>query len=342
MTTLDQLPLSDVVSEVSDLVQDGKSETQAFIKALANQALSLAAKAHDFPQLLKLETIGVQNLADSATKPVLSSSPYFSAPTRATKVVAAWDLGAGGKPLQEMTAGNAIDRWVGADADNIDSGASRPLYYARVGSTAQYRALISDGKLTVKSSSDQNSSLECRVYFRKAAGILGEEVYEDVTGDFSAGVEMTVPAEAGWTVTRVIVPPGWKGSVTLEDTGGRIIAAMQNPEEPNATANTRARHLQRNLYRVFPAPSGDIGVGFLCKSTPLRLVDDGDVPEIPVHNFMVWKAASMLMRARRYGTLAREFSNQAREHLIAAVVENPTTYELDGVAKVMGSEGTSS
>ena len=292
MASLGLQQLSDMVTQVGNALGDTSTGTQAQIKDMLNRALDHAASLYDWPQLRQHDESGLRNFGDSNLKTLESAEAHAPLPIDTTwvRAIVHQDIDQG---QLEQRSPEDLYHLFGSRKDNQGV----PELFAVVGHTAQYAAIGTAGAVTI-SSNQTNANAVVRVHYRKSGRFIGQSNWEDLTtADWTAGVATNATLATGWEVEKISLPSTWVGSCTAVDNGAKSIIGIQAIEEPPATSNSTYQIISMPLIRVFPVPSKDYACTVIWTRQPLRMTEDEDLPEVPVSEYLVAKAAAYMLEA---------------------------------------------
>ena len=303
----------------------GKTNSPAFNRAIKqeiNNRLVEAAMGHDFEELTRRDAFGLRKLDVAGLASLEQSGVLFPLP---------WNLAR--MRYVKITTDNttASPTWfdliekspeeIGNLRGGLGSVSSRPIHYAIVGRTAQYRSLAANSVLTATADSTANDSAVVsnrvvRVYYTRTDSQPGMESYADLEGTFSgAGIALDGTAKAGWPIERIRLPQGWKGTLSIKDASANEIVSLRSQEQP-AAAEGAEGEWSRQLALLDRVPDVDYNGIFVWQAMPRELVDDHEMIPVSVAQWLIESVTASIIRTRERNPAAAEpFEREARKML---------------------------
>lgn len=270
------------------ICQDSASASRlAFAKAAVNRGLDTLWRGHEWKQLQAVDSSGLRMAGGTV-------ATFVSGEAEAPM------------PLYEGRLIRIILKTLGTTVDLVDpvelferagtavATTGTPCMAAIIGTTAQYRRLAQDDTLTFKSNSTSNDgSLAVMVYYRASNTLAGDEQYQSLQGTFSAGVSSGVSVNEGFPLSKIVLPSGWTGNFSVEDSLGNQIVLINATERPGATSSlTQARSFAVDLLTTWMTPGADYAATVIWQRAVRPLLTDNDVPPIPVSTVLTHMAAA--------------------------------------------------
>lgn len=286
-------PVSDMIDEVQGVIQNRSLTKKAKIRKALNRYYIDAWAGYDWKNLEEHVELGLRKYDDTLAD-LEAAQGYFPLPWNCENVKEVQLYTPSAVPLTEVS----MSELARARGSSLNSS-GKPCVWAKAGKTAQYQELAASGTLTCKSSDTGNDSpvdRSVRVRYRSSEGQPGMYFWEDVAGDFTTGEDLSMPVLAGWNIEAVELPAGWVGDFTIEDASANELVKVYSGEAPVTEANNSYRHWSRILGRVEPVPDVDYKAVVTYDRVPRGLLEDKDVPEIPVCGYLVDMAIARLLR----------------------------------------------
>lgn len=303
--------LSQMTLEVGYFLNDITTARRAKIAAAINRRYQMATTVQPWPQLTRSESSGLRTTADPDLKNLVAGEAEVPLPYGVGRLLSVSLLGEPGGTL-EARSGQAF--W--DEVRDHATLAGTPCIYTLAGYTAQYRSLAAAGALIAKSNSSGNDAAKTvRVHFRKGASGTDQTAWQDLSGAFSSGVSLGSGAGvlAGYAVEKVVLPVGWVGNFTLEDSGAVKVTSIQPIEVPVTATNLSQIVYTRKLIRVWPVPDTSAGLAITWLSDALPMSEDEDTPQIPVSRALVAGAIADMLAQKGELAAASKYEGQFNE-----------------------------
>lgn len=283
--------VSDMVTEIGRIVEDVSPSRKVSIKEALIREYDALVEVYEWPQLTKVDSSGKRSgaPAHSGVATLESGDAYYPAPYGCGFLKSMQLLTIAMGPFSVVDPQEFFDQ-----AGSAPSATGVPWMMTEIGRTAQWRSTGADATtLSVHCSvaTNNGNSKAVRVWYRKADSYVADETYQDVTGNFSLGVVLASGAEfdaATYPIAAIHLPEGWVGNCQIVTAGNVVVAEIPPYVAPtSSSALVGDRLYARKLYQVFPVPATDFGCAITWWATAKRLTGDGDVPVIPVANYLV-------------------------------------------------------
>jgi hypothetical protein len=308
MTSLGLSTFTDMVSLVGRLVNDPSTGRQTQIKDAINAAYHWAATNRQWDQLLAADETGRRALGDSNLKTLEASESEAPMPWGATRLKSLFYQDSHQRPIELIETAELYER-AGGDL----SVTGRPLYAAVIGKTAQYARLPASEAM--KFDSDVSNANEVvRVEYTGSTGHVGRAgTFEDLTtGDWTSMVTSSGSQLAGWPITRISIPSTFEGDFrAYRNNGTTKLVEIKADEIPNTNPSSTYVIADRMLLRFWPVPDADYGLTVVYYRLPRRLTEDEDQPEVPVADFLAYRAAAAISRIKGDHQSAQQFDAEA-------------------------------
>lgn len=344
MSSFGAARLDDMVSQIQRIVQDTSTARTTDIKNALNRAYDAVSAQMEWPQLVAAEESGLRSEND--TLATFESGDAFCPlpqPAVTLRKLILQDVSA--EPIEVIPAGRLFEL---AGSGLNDTG--RPRFVAVVGTTAQSRPLAATGAVNAyaETNSSNDNVYSIVVEYRTANASAGMEHTEVVSGAFSTGVTLSANVVAGYSISKVSLPVGWRGNLVMRDGSGNTLMSIKNLLLPGGTtAATQHQTIARTLLRVWPVPDMDYAATIVYQRKPVKLTLDGDTPEIPVSSYLVEKVASDLLFQENKAQLAMAHDAKAGQILsslmrqsslgpVVAVPRHPGFLSATGVHPAQG------
>lgn len=308
MTSLGWQNFADMVTDVGRLVGDSSTGRRRPIKDAMMRYYDTIAAAWEWPQLVAFDESGVRDLGSPTIKSLEAGEPEAPAPFYTGKIRSMMLQGVQA-PAIEVVQPGLLAELMGSQP----TLSGRPRYASHVASTAQTQRLAADSSLTAScpDSNVNNNTLSVVVEYRRESAPVGHESTVIAAGAFTEGVALPGTAAAGYPISKVVLPSGWAGGLTIEDTGGTEIVSIRAMFVPLGTVINESQTIAKPLFRFWPVPDQDYGITWTWWRRPRRLVEDHDTPEIPVTSYLVSATAADILRSMDKLSAAREQERQA-------------------------------
>jgi len=321
MTSLGYASFTDILTEVGNFALDTSATRKTVIKAAVNRKLAFAAQQFAWPQLLIADATGLRKGNDTALATFESGESEFPLPFTAGRLHAMHFQVDHTGFIEVVSAAELFER-----AGSQLNTTGRPAYVAQVGTTAQIRRLATSGTVRVNSDVATNDNTQTvRVYFRRGSSLTGERTFEDVAGAFSTNVAISSSVAAGYPIEMVSLPSAWAGTCKILAADDTELVVIPPAEWPTTASNASSQIISHPLCRCWRVPDADYKMTVIYKREPVRLVEDGDVPEIPVASYLIEAGIAEVLRQRGKSTEARLHDAEAGAQLRAAIAQNSNT-----------------
>lgn len=294
----------------------GSNRENNLLKQAINEAYFALVSQRDWPELERVDEIGLRKADDSAIATLEATEREAPMVRDSIRIKSIQTYSPSYREIR-ITSPAEVFRMLGAST----TVSAPPELACIVGRTAQHKRIAAAGPITLKSNvSTNNNDLVVRVTYRPTDGQVGETIFEDVSGTFSGtGVTLSTQAAAGWSIESVSIPIGWDGNLTIEDASTTVVQIPQRA--PGASGEQHHRWYSRLLLRFAPLPDADYSAMLSYRLTPPELSDNTDVPLIPVADVLINRAAAAYFRSQRKLSIAREFEVIA-ERLVQSIMSN--------------------
>jgi len=293
MSSLGWTTLSDMISEVGRIVGDSGTGRRKPIQDALRRAYDSVAAAVEWPQLVAWDESGVRTAGTATVASLEAGEPEAPAPFSFGKLRSITIQGRQGGSIEIVQPGLLADM-----AGSQLTVQGQPRYAAQIGVTAQTLRLAASGPLTAyaSGSSANDNTQTVLVEFRNQIAPTGNQVLARVSGPFTSGIALSADADAGYPVSKVVLPFGWAGGFQLQDGSGNAIVNVRPILSPDGTALEETRTISKPLYRFWPVPDQDYGLTWTWWRRPRQLVDEDDSPEMPVASYLVSVTAAEILR----------------------------------------------
>lgn len=277
------------------ICQDSNSSSRlAFAKAAVNRGLDTLWRGHEWKQLQAVDSSGLR-MAGSTLATFVSGQAEAPMPLYEGRLIRII-LQNLGTPVALVDPVELFER---AGVTALTTGT--PCMAAIIGTTAQYRMLAQDDTLTFKSNSTSNDGARTvMVYFRASNTLAGDEQYQQLQGTFSAGISSGVSVNSGYPISKIVLPSGWTGNFSVEDSLGNQLVLINATERPGSTsALTQDRPFAVDLVTTWMTPGSDYAATVIWQRAVRPLLTDNDVPPIPVSTVLTHMAAAEIFLQMR-------------------------------------------
>jgi hypothetical protein len=321
MASLGYRTFKQMQDEVVRNVQDSSTAGLAKIKDCIRRAYDTVCAEHEWAELQSQDTPQLRKRDEADIATIEASEARFPLPAESYKILDISLISPCAVSLERVSP-SELAQLAGT---KFGTAGGIPRYYALVGRTAQYRSMGGDSILTVKSD-NTNANATVRLVYRTSTGLTGNTVDEMVTGaDFTAGIATAVAVNGNWGLDSVYVPPSWVGNLTVENATAVEIAHIEGTQG-GGTASDEWNYFSRQLARCWPIPTADYSGVITFQRKPRELIDDLDVPEIPISTFLTAKATAQFLRQARRPDEAREFDRDAGISLKSVASSGPQAH----------------
>jgi hypothetical protein len=300
---------SETVSEIGELVHDTSTARKTPIKQAINRAYDAIAARFDWPQLIFVDESGQRRLSGTAVSTFEDGEAEVPLPYNATDIrsLRLQYQDSTRAPIEVIPAQELYDK-IGSKITTT----GRPRKAAIIGTTAQFKRLTADDTPVVSSEVSGNDGVaSVRIEYTKANAVFAEPSVTTLTGNFSAGVAFPNAVLAGYPIRSVTLPSGWKGAFFIKDSSANNITVIRSVQQPSNQANNEVRVASNMLLRLDRVPDTDYACTVIFMRRPRKLVDDNDVPEIPVSTYLVEKVAAEILRQQNKKAIAAHHESEA-------------------------------
>lgn len=292
------------------------------LRAAMNVSYHMAVNAYDWPQLTRNVEVAIRKGDESGLALFETGDSYVPI------------LPEIADPVSLHVSGNDVTLPIRTQTEFYEyiggqslSFTGHPTVACYAGTTSQYRKLPAAGALRVKSSSAaNNSTIVPSVLYQVSDGVTGNEVWEDVNGNFTTGVALASNAAAGYPIKAVSIPAGWAGTLTIETSDGVTEIVKVQPVRAAAAAGSSAlRYYAGMLLRVWPTPAVDDKGVLVYRLRPQRLTENNDVPLIPVTDYLIQSGCAAIYARDKNMEMIRYHEAKAQESLLRSWRDVPTS-----------------
>lgn len=277
------LSFREIYTQVGRFVQDTSSGRATKIKDRINARYRIAANRHNWSELDRRATVTLTAGADTVTMPKDVDLIYLILQNATPQVLA------------NESRVNMYRRH-GTTITQQD----KPLEYADAGTTGARNQPTSASVITVVSSSASDTSIIVRVQ----GFVSGELLTEAIT---LTGTTPVAGTNTFTEIVRVSKDDATVGVITFTSNAAAVTNATLGPREFTAVY----RKIQ--LYRV---PNAADTITILYKMRVPRLVNDEDVPILPIEDYLIHGAYADMLREQRQFSKATTSDRDAEEALI--------------------------
>jgi hypothetical protein len=321
MASLGYRTFKQMQDEVSRNVQDSSTAGIAKIKDCIRRAYDTACADHEWTELQSQDNPSLHKRDDLDIRTIEASMAQFPLPAESYKVLDI-SLFSPHAITMERVSPSELAQLAGTQ---FGTPGGIPRYYAIVGRTAQYTTMNGNSILTVKSD-NTNANATVRLVYRTSTGLTGATVDEMVTGaDFTAGVATAATVKGNWGIDSIYVPPNWVGNLTVETSAAKQIVFIEGTQG-GGTASDEWNYFSRQIARCWPIPTVDYSGVITFQRKPRELIDDLDVPEIPISTYLTAKASAQFLRQARRPDEAREYDRDALMSLRIVASSGPQAH----------------
>lgn len=285
---MDYLPFKEIYTQIEQYVQDTGSYRQTRIQDSINREYENVANRYDWPQLKRYIQSGLSQVSGSAFLVMPKDFKFLIALGQSTTGIQS-DI-SGWRRLISGTVGKLTT-----------TGPFEEV--AEVGEYAQLTQIVAAEKLRFVSSSASDTTQSIRV----RGLVSANEREETVALNGLTTVDSALTYDAGLSVLSIAGSTrDRQGVITVTGVTSGTTYLQIAPYE--FTARHRA-------FRVYPQPTTAINVVVAYSKRIAWMLNDGDVPEIPVSQYLIKRVTGDIWTHMRKRSLGLEMIKEAEQIL---------------------------